>query len=263
MLGTSVSGVTFISVPGNVLHTNFYYMPLVLGFFAGYLVISTVLLPLYYKMNLISIYGYLEKRLGKKSYSTGAVFFMISRILGATVRVFLIVLVLHTLIPGRLQVPFLATAVLFMLVIFLYTYKGGVKTIVWTDTMQTTFTILAVVLTVVAICSQMGWSFGGMTSAVLKSDYSQWLNKDIGSSSHYVKQFLSGMFLTIATVGLDQGMMQKNLSLNTIRNAQKNMFSTSIIWLLPISCLYGWGLSLCFLYNQKGFLLQTATACLA
>ena len=252
MLGTSVSGVTFISVPGNVLHTNFYYMPLVLGFFAGYLVISTVLLPLYYKMNLISIYGYLESRLGKRSYSTGAVFFMISRILGATVRVFLIVLVLHTLIPGRLQVPFLATAVLFMLVIFLYTYKGGVKTIVWTDTMQTTFTILAVVLTVVAICSQMGWSFGGMTSAVLKSDYSQWLNKDIGSSSHYVKQFLSGMFLTIATVGLDQGMMQKNLSLNTIKNAQKNMFSTSII-LVIANFMFVWlGAVLVLFVQSKG-----------
>lgn len=229
MLGASVSGVTFTSVPGNVMHTNFYYMPLVIGFLAGYIIISTVLLPLYYKMNLVSIYGYLEERLGKKSYATGAVFFMISRVLGATVRVFLIVLVLYTLVPAHLNVPFLAVALLFMLIIFLYTYKGGVKTIVWTDCMQTTFTLLAVILTVTAICSQMGWSFSGMTSAVLKSDYSQWFNKDIGSSTHYIKQFLSGMFLTIATVGLDQGMMQKNLSCSTLKNAQKNMFSTSVI----------------------------------
>lgn len=229
MLGASISGVTFISVPGNLVNTNFYYMPLVFGFFFGYVIIATVLLPLYYKMNLVSIYGYLENRLGLKSYKTGAVFFMISRILGATVRVFLIVLVLFNLIPADINVPFLVVTIVFMLLIYLYTYKGGVKAIVWTDCLQTTFTLVAVVLTIVAICSKMGWSFSDMAQTVKESTFSKMFDMDWGSKTHFLKQFLSGIFITVSAVGLDQGMMQKNISVNNIKNAQKNMFSTSII----------------------------------
>ncbi len=229
MLGASISGVTFISVPGNVVNQSFYYMPLVFGFLLGYVVIATILLPLYYKMSLVSIYGYLEKRLGMHSYRTGAVFFLISRLLGATVRIFLVVLVLFNLIPQSANIPFIVVAAVFMLLIFLYTYRGGVKTIIWTDVLQTTFTLLAVILTVVAICLQMGWSFSDMAKAVTESKYSKMLNFSWGDSTNVVKQVLSGMFITISAVGLDQGMMQKNISCSNLKNAQKNMFSTSII----------------------------------
>lgn len=252
MLGTSISGVTFVSVPGNVINTNFYYMPLVLGFLAGYFVIATILLPLYYKMNLISIYGYLEQRLGARSYKTGAVFFMISRVLGATVRIFLVVLVLYNLLPQHVNIPFIIVASVFMLLIFLYTFKGGVKTIIWTDCLQTTFTLLAVILAGLAICHQMNWSFGDMARAVGESDYSRWLDLDWGHGTHFVKQFLSGAFITIAAVGLDQGMMQKNISCSNLVNAQKNMFTTSII-LVIANFLFVWlGAVLVIFMKSKG-----------
>ena len=147
MVGTSISGVTFISVPGNVLNQNFFYMPLVLGFVVGYAVVANVLIPLYYRMNLTSIYTYLEKRFGHYTYKTGASVFMVSRILGAAVRIFVVVLVLHTFLPQG-SVPFWIVAFVFMLLIFLYTFRGGVKTIIWTDVLQTTFMLLAVFLTI-------------------------------------------------------------------------------------------------------------------
>jgi len=249
MLGTSVSGVTFVSVPGNVLNTNFYYMPLVLGFFVGYIVITTILLPLYYKMNLVSIYGYLENRLGIKSYKTGAVFFLISRILGATVRIFLVVLVLYNLIPTKMNVPFVVVATVFMLLIFLYTYKGGVKTIIWTDCLQTTFTLLAVTLAVIAVCHQMGWSFTDMTAAVSNSDYSKVINTDWTKGTHFLKQFLSGIFITVAAVGLDQSMMQKNISCSTLKKAQKNMITTSLI-LVVANFMFVWLGAVLVIYMQ-------------
>ncbi len=252
MLGASISGVTFISVPGNVINTNFYYMPLVFGFLGGYLIISTVLLPLYYKMNLVSIYGYLENRLGLKSYKTGAVFFMISRILGATVRVFLVVLVLFNLIPADINVPFLIVTIVFMLLIYLYTFKGGVKTIVWTDCLQTTFTLVAVLLTILAVCSQMGWSFSDMSQAVRESSISKMFDMDWGSKTHFLKQFLSGIFITVSSVGLDQGMMQKNISVNNIKNAQKNMFSTSIILVIANFLFVLLGVVLVLYMQNKG-----------
>ncbi|MEN6618810.1 MAG: sodium:solute symporter [Rikenellaceae bacterium] len=255
MLGTSVSGVTFVSVPGNVLNTNFYYMPLVFGFLAGYLVITTILLPLYYKMNLVSIYGYLENRLGHRSYKTGTVFFMISRILGATVRVFLVVLVLYNLIPKNANIPFVVVASVFMLLIFLYTYRGGVKTIIWTDCLQTTFTLLAVVLAVIAICNQMGWSFSDMTVAVTNSDYSKWIDTDWSKGTHFFKQFFSGMFITIAAVGLDQSMMQKNISCSNLKKAQKNMLTTSFI-LVVANFLFVWLGAVLVIYMQaKGIVI--------
>ena len=177
MVGTSISGVTFISVPGNVMNENFYYMPLVLGFVIGYLVIAKVLLPLYYKMNVTSIYTYLENRFGFTTYRTGAAVFMVSRVLGAAVRIFIVVLVLHTFLPAG-SVPFWIVAGVFMLLIFLYTYRGGVKTIIWTDVLQTTFMLLAVVLTVISIAKAMDWDFRQMAGAVTSSDYSDWFNWD-------------------------------------------------------------------------------------
>ncbi|MFA6770240.1 MAG: sodium:solute symporter, partial [Bacteroidales bacterium] len=227
MVGTSISGVTFISVPGNVLNQNFYYMPLVLGFLVGYVVIAQVLIPLYYKMNLTSIYTYLEKRFGFFTYKTGAIVFMVSRILGAAVRIFVVVLVLHTFLPAG-SVPFWVVTFIFMLLIFLYTFKGGVKTIIWTDVLQTTFMLLAVFLTIYSISKQMNWSMGAMISEVNSSVFSSWLDWDWGSRTNAIKQFIAGMFITIAMTGLDQEMMQKNLSCKNISEAKKNVYTTSV-----------------------------------
>ncbi len=227
MVGTSISGVTFISVPGNVLNQNFFYMPLVLGFVVGYIVIAQVLMPLYYKMNLTSIYTYLEKRFGFFTYKTGASVFMVSRILGAAVRIFVVVLVLHTFLPEG-AVPFWVVAFVFMLLIFLYTFKGGVKTIIWTDVLQTTFMLLAVFLTIYSVAKEMGWTFGDMASAVANTDYSSWFDLRWSSGTNAIKQFISGIFITIVMTGLDQEMMQKNLSCKSIGDAQKNVYTTSI-----------------------------------
>lgn len=227
MVGTSISGVTFISVPGNVLNQNFYYMPLVLGFLVGYLVIAKVLIPLYYKMNLTSIYGYLENRFGFFTYKTGASVFMVSRILGAAVRIFVVVLVLHTFLPQE-SVPFWVVAFVFMFLIFLYTFKGGVKTIIWTDVLQTTFMLLAVGLTIFFVAKEMGWGIGDMAKAVASTEYASWLDWEWSNSTNAIKQFIAGIFITIVMTGLDQEMMQKNLSCKNIGEAQKNIYTTSV-----------------------------------
>src|SRR3989339_208730 len=227
MVGTSISGVTFISVPGNVLNQNFYYMPLVLGFLLGYMVIAKVLIPLYYKMNLTSIYTYLEKRFGFYSYKTGASVFMVSRILGAAVRIFVVVLVLHTFLPEG-SVPFWVVAFIFMFLIFLYTFRGGVKTIIWTDVLQTTFMLLAVFLTIFSIARAMDWSVGEMLTEVRKSTFSGWLDWEWSHGTNAIKQFIAGIFITIVMTGLDQEMKQKNLSCKNIKEAQKNVYTTSV-----------------------------------
>ena len=227
MIGTSISGVTFISVPGNVLNQCFYYMPLVLGFVIGYIVIAQVLMPLYYKMNLTSIYTYLEHRFGFFTYKTGAAVFMISRILGAAVRIFVVVLVLHAFLPSG-SVPFWIVALIFMCLIFLYTFKGGVKTIIWTDVLQTTFMLLAIFLTLFFVGKEMGWNLGRMLSAVSSSDYSKWFDWSWSSPTNVIKQLIAGAFISIAMTGLDQEMMQKNLTCKTLKDAQKNIYTTSI-----------------------------------
>lgn len=227
MVGTSISGVTFISVPGNVLNQNFYYMPLVLGFVVGYIVIAKVLIPLYYKMNLTSIYSYLESRFGFFTYKTGASVFMVSRILGAAVRIFVVVLVLHTFLPEG-SVPFWVVSFVFMFLIFLYTFKGGVKTIIWTDVLQTTFMLLAVGLTIFFVAKEMQWGIGDMAKAVSSTEYAKWLDWEWSNSTNAIKQFIAGIFITIVMTGLDQEMMQKNLSCKNISEAQKNIYTTSI-----------------------------------
>ena len=227
MVGTSLSGVTMISVPGNVMDQSFFYMPMVLGFFVGYLIVAFVLLPLYYRMNLISIYSYLESRFGFFTYKAGASFFLLSRVLGAVVRIYLVVFVLHGLLPSG-TAPFWVVALLFMVLIYLYTLKGGVKTIVWTDMLQTTFMILAVIVAVIVIAKQMGWNMSEMMSAVTASHYSTWFDFKWDNNTYFLKQFVSGIFVTIVMTGLDQEMMQKNLSCKTLKDSQKNMMTTSI-----------------------------------
>ena len=227
MIGASISGVTFVSVPGQVLVQNFYYMPLVFGFLVGYAIIALVLLPMYYRMNLTSIYTYLEKRFGFFTYKTGASFFILSRVLGAAVRVFVVVLVLYSFIPEGVNVPFWLVAVIFMALIFLYTFKGGIKTIVWTDTLQTTFMLLAVVITIIFVAKELNLNFSGMFGAISEKGFMKMANWDWAAGTNIVKQFIAGIFITVAMTGLDQEMMQKNLSCRNIKAAQKNMFTTS------------------------------------
>ena len=237
MIGASLSGVTFISVPGWVGSTHFTYLVMVLGYIAGYAVISTVLLPVYYRLKLTSIYTYLKQRFGNVSYKTGSSFFLLSRIIGAAFKMYLVVSVLQLFVFDHFKVPFWVTVVLFMVIIQLYTMKGGIKTIVWTDLVQTTFMLLAVVLTVGIILHDMHSSLGNMWQRVWSSDYAQIWVTDIKSPHNFLKLFLSGMFIPIVMTGLDQDMMQKNLSCRNLKDAQKNMTALSLI-LVPVNMIF-------------------------
>jgi len=232
MIGTSLSGVTFMSVPGGVLADHFFYLQIVLGYFIGYMVVAFVLLPLYYRLNLTSIYSYLGERFGSRSYMTGASFFLLSRTLGACARIYLVLNVLQVFILDSWGVPFAVTTAVILLMILLYTYQGGVKTIVWTDTLQTTFMVLALIVTVWFISGTLGLSPGGLMTSLSEKGYSQVFNTDWHSPSFFLKQILSGAFITIAMTGLDQEMMQKNISCKSLADAQKNMVVFSITLVL-------------------------------
>jgi Na+/proline symporter len=229
MIGTSLSGVTFMSVPGGVAKGHFGYMQVVLGYLLGYWIIAFLLLPLYYRMQLTSIYSYLLSRFGQVSYKTGAAFFLISRTLGASIRVFLVLNVLQIFMLDAWHVPFVFTAGLILLMILLYTIKGGVKTIVWTDTLQTTFMILALIATVFIISNQLHLSLAGLYNLASEKCYTQLFDTDWRSKGFFAKQILSGMFITITMTGLDQEMMQKNISVRTLGESQKNMVVFSVI----------------------------------
>ncbi len=237
MIGASLSGVTFISIPGWVGTTHFTYFVIVLGYFVGYIVISWILLPIYYKLQLTSIYSYLDNRFGTYSYHTGAVFFLVSRIIGASFRMFLVVSVLQLFVFNYFGIPFWATLLFFIVLIQLYTIKGGIKTIVWTDTLQTTFMLLSVGFTVWLILSKMDTGLGDMINKVLDSQYSEVIVTDVKSSRNFIKLFLSGIFITITMTGLDQDMMQKNLSCKTLPAAKKNMVSLGFI-LIPVNMVF-------------------------
>ncbi|MDD4001978.1 MAG: sodium:solute symporter [Bacteroidales bacterium] len=228
MIGASLSGVTFMSVPGWVNERSFTYMLTVFGFFLGYMVIAFVLMPTYYKLNLTSIYQYLETRFGRFSHKTGSFFFLLSRTLGASLRMFIVIIVLQKFVFGQWGVPFELTVVLFLLLILLFTFKGGIKTIIWTDTLQTTFMLTALVMCFVMVSQAMNMSVGEMFSSVWKSDYTTIFVTDSSSRLCWWKQILGGMFISISMTGLDQEMMQKNLSCKDIKSAQKNMTTFSI-----------------------------------
>ncbi|HEX8277197.1 MAG TPA: sodium:solute symporter [Segetibacter sp.] len=229
MIGTSLSGVTFVSVPGTVGTGGFGYFQVVIGYFIGYFVVAFVLLPMYYRMKLTSIYTYLLQRFGFISYKTGALFFIISRTLGATARLYLVINVLQVFILDEMGVPFWLTTFVILLMIILYTFKGGVKTIVFTDTLQTSFILLGLIVCVMYIMSQLNLTFTD-TWAVLKSrNYTTLFNNDYKSSGYFLKSIVGGAFITIAMTGLDQEMMQKNISVRNIKDSQKNMISLSIL----------------------------------
>lgn len=234
MVGTSLSGVTFVSVPGAVAKESFAYFQITLGYLLGYLVIAYVLLPLYYKLNLTSIYNYLHNRLGFTSYKTGAGFFILSRILGATARLYLVVNILQEAILNSFHVPFWATTLIILVMILLYTYEGGVKTIVWTDTLQTTCMLLGLIICVVYILSNMNMGFTESLQAMGEKGYSKIFFTDPNSKLFFVKQILAGAFITVTMTGMDQEMMQKNISVKTLKDSQKNVISMSIVLMIVI-----------------------------
>jgi Na+/proline symporter len=229
MIGTSLSGVTFVSVPGGVGSANFYYFQVVIGYLFGYLVIAYVLLPLYYKMNLTSIYTYLEKRFGINAHKAGAFFFILSRVVGATARLYLVISVLQIFIFDKMHIPFTATAFVILVLILLYTFEGGVKTIVYTDTLQTTGMLVGLVVCVIAIIKTLGTDFSGAMHMMNEKGYSKIFNWDVSSGSFALKQLLGGMFIAIAMTGLDQEMMQKNISVKTLKDSQKNIMSFAVV----------------------------------
>ena len=229
MIGTSLSGVTFISVPGNVYSKSWSYLAVVLGYVAGYVVIGTVLLPLYYRLRLTSIYTYLDQRFGYWSYKTGALFFLISRALGSALRLYLVAGVLQLAVFDAMGVPFAVTVVVSILFIYLYTFKGGLKTILWTDTFQTLAMLSCVALSIYFMSDALNYSFKSLTSTVRESPMSQMYFSDFRDDKFFWKQFASGMFITIVMTGLDQDLMQKNLSCRSLADAQKNLF-----WFTPV-----------------------------
>ncbi|MEI6454728.1 MAG: sodium:solute symporter [bacterium] len=228
MIGASLSGVTFMSVPGWVGATQFSYMMVVVGYLFGYFVIATVLMPMYYKLNLTSIYSYLETRFGFWSYKTGSFYFLLSRTIGASFRMFLVVNVLQVFVFDAWHIPFSVTVMIFILLILLYTFKGGIKTIIWTDTVQTTFMLASLILSIILIIRVMGTDFGSMFTQVIEGPFSKMVFTEWTDKRFILKQLLSGAFIAIVMTGLDQEMMQKNLSCRSLRDAQKNMFSFSI-----------------------------------
>ncbi len=232
MIGTSLSGVTFVSVPGTVGGSGFAYFQVVIGYFIGYIVIAYILLPLYYKLNLTSIYNYLQQRFGMVSYKTGALFFIFSRVLGATARLYLVINVLQIFILKEMNIRFEVATFVILLMILLYTYEGGVKTIVFTDTLQTTFMLLGLIVCIIYVMNNMGHSLGSTLQALNERGLTNIFVNDANSPGFFLKQIIGGMFITITMTGLDQEMMQKNISVKTLRDSRKNVLTFSVTVLI-------------------------------
>ena len=260
MISASLSGVTFISVPGWVVNSNFSYMQMVLGYLVGYAVIANVLMPMYYRLNLTSIYTYLGQRFGNYSYKTGSSFFLLSRIIGASFRLFLVANVLQITVFNTMNIPFWITVVLTVLLIWLYTFKGGIKTIIWTDSLQTIFMLVAVVVTIVLISKQLDLDFKGIINTVIDSKHSKlFYFDDFKEANHFFKQFFAGAFIAIVMTGLDQDMMQKNLSCKNIHEAKKNMYWLSFA-LVPVNLMFmSLGVLLVVFANKSGIAIPERT----
>lgn len=253
MIGATLSGVTFISIPGWVGESSFSYMQMVLGFLVGYFIIANVLMPLYYRLNLTSIYSYLNVRFGKASYKTGALFFILSRLTGASFRVYLMASVLQITVFDAWAIPFYGTVAITIILIWLYTFRGGIKTIVWTDMLQTLFMLVAAAATVWAVAGELRLDIGGLVREIYDSEYSRiFYFDDWKDSRHFLKQFISGIFIAIVMTGLDQDMMQKNLSCRNIVEAKKNMYWFSLT-LVPVKLLLlSLGVILLLFAGQEG-----------
>lgn len=238
MIGTSLSGVTFMSVPGEVQLKHFTYMQVVIGYLLGYFVVAFVLLPLYYRLNLTSIYSYLKNRFGVISYKTGASFFLLSRTVGASIRIYLVLIVLQHFLLDNAGIPYFVSVFTILLLILLYTFKGGVKTIVWTDTLQTTGMILALIVTIFLISRELNFSFSQLFGAISAKGFTETFQlSDWKPGNYFLKHILGGAFVTITMTGLDQEMMQKNISVSTLGKSQKNMMLFSFI-LVVVNMLF-------------------------
>ncbi|MEM7655412.1 MAG: sodium:solute symporter [Bacteroidota bacterium] len=255
MIGATLSGVTFISVPGAVGTGQWGYLQFVMGNLLGYVIISFVLLPLYYRLNLTSIYGFLGQRFGEGAYKSGAILFLISRLIGASLRMYLVALVIQIVIGNELGIPFAVTVAVSIALIYLYTFRGGIKTVVWTDTLQTAFMLLGAGITVYVISQRLGLGPGELVETLQQSDYSQVFFWDWKEGNHFFKQLFSGMFISIVMVGLDQDMMQKNLTCRTLQDAQKNVLWFSAVFFLSNILFLGLG-SLLYLYGEQSGVLQ-------
>lgn len=250
MIGTTLSGVTFVSVPGFVGKGNFGYLQITIGYLIGYVIIAYILLPLYYRLKLTSIYGYLQQRMGKMSYKSGAWIFIVSRLVGATARLYLVVNILQTTILDSLGVPFIVTTLVILSMIILYTYEGGVKTIVWTDTLQTTCMLAGLVACIFYILNYFDLSILDSFSVLSEKGYTQIFNTDFYSSNYLIKQILAGAFITITMTGIDQEMMQKSLSVTKLKDSQKNMVTLGFILFGVISLFLYMG-GLLYIYGAK------------
>jgi Na+/proline symporter len=259
MIGASISGVTFISIPGEVGHSLFSYMQVVLGYFAGYMIIANVLLPLYYRMNLSSIYVYLDNRFGWHSYKTGAFYFLLSRVIGTSFRLYLAAMVIDTFILSKLGVPFWLTVVITISLIYVYSFKGGIRTIVYTDTFLTTFLLLGVIFSIVFIAKELGYSAGDLVHNIRESRYSKLFIWDWRPGNNFFKHFLSGIFICITMTGLDQDMMQKNLSCRNIKEAKKNMYWMSSLLIVVNILFLSLGALLYIYSNTKGIIVENFT----
>ena len=255
MIGASLSGVTFMSVPGGVYGGQWTYMPLVFGYVLGYAAIALVLLPLYYKLNLTSIYTYLNQRFGVASEKTGALFFIISRLLGSALRMYLVVFVLYEFVFKIWGIPFWVPAVVFIAIILLYTFRGGIKTVVWTDMLQTTFLLLAAAATVVAILNTLDISLPELLRTSSEQGHTRMFETNPSAPKFYWKQIVAGMFITITMTGLDQDMMQKNLTCKTLRDAQKNVMTSSLLFIVVNILFLCLGAALLAYADATGFAL--------
>ncbi len=260
MIGDSLSGVTYISVPGKVGAAHFSYLQLVLGYFVGYFIISHILLPIYYKMNLTSIYEYLQSRFGKRTQKTGASFFILSRVMGAAGRLYLAAGVIQLFVFDQFEtihIPFWVSVSVILILMLLYTYRGGIKTLVWTDTFQSLFLVLGVVLSIVAIINTMDISFWQATKNVIHSEYTETFFWDWKKSNFFFKEFVGGIFIAVAMTGLDQNMMQKNLSCKNIGEAQKNIFWFSVIMVIVNVIFLSLGVLLFQYYTHAGIAIPS------
>ncbi|MDD4209396.1 MAG: sodium:solute symporter [Bacteroidales bacterium] len=252
MIGASLSGVTFLSVPGDVYTTQFTYFGIVIGYIIGYIVIAKILLPLYYRLNLTSIYTYLDQRFGFYSYKTGSFFFILSRLLGSSLRMYLMIYILQEFVFNHWNIPISVTASIFILIILLYTFRGGIKTVVWTDLLQTTFLLSALIITIVLISKELNFNIKELFQSMEDAGYTKTFHLAWRDHNFFVKQILSGAFITITMTGLDQDMMQKNLSCKSLKDAQRNMFTFSGILVFVNALFLILGGLLCVYAVHKG-----------
>lgn len=259
MVGASLSGVTFISVPGEIGNSAFSYLQFVFGNIVGYWFVAGILLPLYYRLNLVSIYSFLDQRFGPSSYKTGSFFFLISKLIGAAFRLFLVAGVLQIAFFDTFNIPFTLTVIVTVALIWVYTFRGGIKTIVWTDTLQTLFLVSAVIFTIIAISKSLDLNFGDLVKEIAQDSNSQIFFWDWRSGNNFFKQFFAGMFITIVMVGMDQDMMQKNLTCKNKHEAQKNMLVFSFSFLITVFLFLCLGTMLYVFALKNGIAIPEST----